>query len=234
MSIILRLENIVSGYGSMQVLHDVSLDVEEGKIVSLLGPNGSGKTTVLRTIFGVISPWEGKIIFKDEDISGTPPEQVARKGICYVPQEGNIFPNLTVRENLEMGAYLRNDDIKATMEEVFEFFPALTNRRKSRGGELSGGMRQMLAIGRAMMMNPKVLMLDEPSTGLAPNLVDQIFENIKDLNKTGMTVFLVEQNAQALNCSDHSYILEGGEKRAEGKAADLAKDENIGRMYLGR
>ena len=234
MSALLSLQNITSGYGSMQVLHDVSLDVEERQIVSLLGPNGSGKTTVLRTIFGVIQPWQGKVLFRENDISGTPPDRVARMGICYVPQEGNIFPNLTVKENLEMGAYLRTDDIRGTLEEVYEFFPALTNRRKSRAGELSGGMRQMLAIGRAMMMNPALLMLDEPSTGLAPNLVDQIFENIRDLNKTGMTIFLVEQNAQALGCSDHSYILEGGEKRAEGKASDLAKDEDIGRMYLGR
>jgi len=234
MSSILQLQNITSGYGSMEVLHDVSLEVEEKQIVSLLGPNGSGKTTVLRTIFGVIHPWQGSILYKGEDISGTPPEKTARLGICYVPQEGNIFPNLTVRENLEMGAYLRSDDIRHTMEEVFEFFPALTDRRRSRAGELSGGMRQMLAIGRAMMMHPELLMLDEPSTGLAPNLVDQIFENIRDLNKTGMTVFLVEQNAQALNCSDHSYILEGGEKRAEGKASDLARDKDIGRMYLGR
>ncbi len=234
MSSILQLQNITSGYGSMEVLHDVSLEVEEKQIALLLGPNGSGKTTVLRTIFGVIHPWQGIVLYKGEDISGTPPEKTARLGMCYVPQEGNIFPNLTVLENLEMGAYLRNDDIRHTIEEVFEFFPALTDRRRSRAGELSGGMRQMLAIGRAMMMHPELLMLDEPSTGLAPSLVDQIFENIRDLNKTGMTVFLVEQNAQALNCSDYSYILEGGEKRSEGKASDLARDKDIGRMYLGR
>jgi neutral amino acid transport system ATP-binding protein len=230
----LRVENVVSGYGSMDVLHRLSLEVEEGKIVTLLGPNGSGKTTVLRTIFGVISPKEGKVFYKDEDITGTPPEKVARLGMCYVPQEENIFAALTVQENLEMGAFIRDDDYRTRMEEVFEFFPDLTNRRKSRAGDLSGGMRQMLAIGRALMLNPEMLLLDEPSTGLAPFLVEQIFERIKTLNKQGVTVFLVEQNAQALNCADRAYILEGGEKRAEGTAQELMNDEEIGKYYLGR
>jgi ABC-type branched-subunit amino acid transport system ATPase component len=230
----LRVENLVSGYGSMDVLHRLSLEVEEGKIVTLLGPNGAGKTTVLRTIFGVLTPKEGRVFYKDEDITGTPPEKVARLGMCYVPQEENIFAALTVQENLEMGAFIRDDDYRARMEEVFEFFPDLTNRRKSRAGDLSGGMRQMLAIGRALMLNPEMLLLDEPSTGLAPFLVEQIFERIKTLNKQGVTVFLVEQNAQALNCADRAYILEGGEKRAEGTAQELMNDEEIGKYYLGR
>ena len=230
----LRIENVVSGYGSMDVLHRLSLEVEEGKIVTLLGPNGSGKTTVLRTIFGILNPKEGKIFYNDEDITGTPPEKVARLGMCYVPQEENIFAALTVQENLEMGAFIREDDFRPRMEMVFEFFPDLTGRRKSRAGDLSGGMRQMLAIGRALMLNPEMLLLDEPSTGLAPFLVDQIFERIQTLNKQGMTVFLVEQNAQALNCADRAYILEGGEKRAEGTAQELMNDEEIGKYYLGR
>jgi len=144
----LRVDNVTSGYGSMEVLHGVSLEVEKGQIVSVLGPNGSGKTTLLRTVFGEVTPWEGKIYYKDEDISGRPPEQIARIGICYVPQEQNIFPSLSVQENLEMGAFIRNDDIRPRMEEVFSLFPDLTDRRRSRAGELSGGMRQMLAIGR--------------------------------------------------------------------------------------
>jgi len=230
----LRIENVVSGYGSMDVLHRLSLEVEEGKIVTLLGPNGAGKTTVLRTIFGVVSPKEGKVFYDGQDISGLPPEKVTRLGMSYVPQEENIFAALTVQENLEMGAFIRDDDFRPRMEMVFEFFPDLTNRRKSRAGDLSGGMRQMLAIGRALMLNPQMLLLDEPSTGLAPFLVEQIFERIQTLNKQGVTVFLVEQNAQALSCADHAYILEGGEKRAEGTAQELMNDEEIGKHYLGR
>jgi ABC-type branched-subunit amino acid transport system ATPase component len=230
----LRTEGVVSGYGSMEVLHGISLEVQEGQIVTLLGPNGSGKTTLLRTIFGVISPWQGKIYYKDEDISGFSPENMARRGMCYVPQEENIFPSLTVQENLEMGAFIRKDDWRPRVEEIYEMFPDLTDRRKSQAGELSGGMRQMLAIGRALMLNPELLLLDEPSTGLAPFLVDAIFENIQQLNKQGVTVFLVEQNAQALKCAEKAYILEGGEKKAEGNAQELMADEEIGRLYLGR
>jgi ABC-type branched-subunit amino acid transport system ATPase component len=230
----LQMKNVVSGYGSMDVLHQLSLEVEEGKIVTLLGPNGSGKTTVLRTIFGVLTPKQGRVFYKGEDITGLQPERVARLGMCYVPQEENIFAALTVQENLEMGAFIREDDFRPRMEEVFELFPDLTNRRRSRAGELSGGMRQMLAIGRALMLNPEMLLLDEPSTGLAPFLVEQIFERIETLNKQGVTVFLVEQNAEALRCADRAYILEGGEKRAEGTAQELMNDEEIGRVYLGR
>ena len=230
----LRLEGVVSGYGSMEVLHGISLEVEEGKIVTLLGPNGSGKTTLLRTIFGVISPWQGKIYYKDEDISGLSPEGMTRRGMCYVPQEDNIFPSLTVQENLEMGAFIRKDDWRPRMEEIFDLFPDITDRRKSPAGDLSGGMRQMVAIGRALMLNPTLLMLDEPSTGIAPVLVDAIFEMIQKLNKQGVTVFLVEQNAQALKCAEKAYILEGGEKKAEGNARELLADEEIGKLYLGR
>jgi len=234
MSNLLRMEDVVSGYGSMEVLHGISLEVEEGQIVTLLGPNGSGKTTLLRTVFGVVNPWQGKIYYKDEEINGLSPENMARRGMCYVPQEENIFPSLTVQENLEMGAFIRNDDWEPRVEEIYEMFPDLTNRRKSRAGELSGGMRQMLAIGRALMLNPQLLLLDEPSTGIAPFLVDAIFENITRLNEQGVTVFLVEQNAQALKCAEKAYILEGGEKKAEGSAQELMADEEIGRLYLGR
>jgi len=232
---ILRVENVVSGYRAMEVLHELSLEVEEGQIVSVLGPNGAGKTTLLRTIFGVLRPWKGKIYLRGEDISGFPPERLVRMGMAYIPQEYNIFPSLTVQENLEMGAFIREDDIGPRMEEIYELFPDLTDRRKSRAGELSGGMRQMLALGRALMLNPEVLLLDEPSTGLAPFLVDAIFDRIERLNKQGMTVFLVEQNAaKALQSSDRAYILEGGEKKAEGNAGEMLEDEEIGRLYLGR
>jgi ABC-type branched-subunit amino acid transport system ATPase component len=232
---LLQVEDVISGYGAMEVLHGLSLEVEEGQIVSMLGPNGAGKTTLLRTIFGVLRPWKGKIYFKGEDITGFPPERLVRMGIAYIPQEYNIFPSLTVEENLEIGAFVREDDIRPRMEEIYELFPDLTDRRKSRAGELSGGMRQMLAIGRALMLNPDLLLLDEPSTGLAPFLVDAIFDRIKDLNGQGVTIFLVEQNAhKALEISDRAYVLEGGEKRAEGSARELLEDEEIGKLYLGR
>lgn len=232
---VLQVENVISGYGSMEVLHGLSLQVEEEEIVSMLGPNGAGKTTLLRTIFGVVKPWRGKIYYKGEDISGFPPERLVRMGLAYIPQEYNIFPSLTVQENLEMGAFVREDDIRPRVEEIFELFPDISDRRKSRAGELSGGMRQMLAIGRALMLNPEMLLLDEISTGLAPFLVDAIFERVEQLNKQGVTVFLVEQNApKALKTSDRVYILEGGETKAEGSAQDIAQDEEIGRLYLGR
>jgi len=230
----LRMENVTSGYGSMEVLHGISLEVPEGKIVTILGPNGSGKTTILRTVFGEIRPTEGRVIYRDQDISGMHPDNVARLGMGYVPQEANVFAALTVQENLEMGAFLRNDDYRPRMEEIFGMFPEINPRRKSRAGELSGGMRQMLAIGRALMLNPETLLLDEPSTGLAPFLVDQIFEKIQELNRSGVTVLLVEQNAQALRCADLAYILEGGEKKAEGTAQELMNDAEIAKHYLGR
>jgi neutral amino acid transport system ATP-binding protein len=232
---ILKVEHAVSGYGSMEVLHGLSIEVEEKEVVCLLGPNGAGKTTLLRTIFGVLAPRQGKVYFKGKDISGFPPDRIVRMGMCYVPQEENIFPSLTVQENLEMGAFIRENDIRPRMEEIYELFPDLTDRRRSRAGELSGGMRQMLAIGRALMLNPELLLLDEPSTGLAPVLVDAIFDRIERLNEQGVTVFLVEQNAyKALQSSDRAYILEGGEKKAEGTAQEIAADEEIGRLYLGR
>lgn len=232
---ILNVENITSGYGSMEVLHGLSLEVEEGQIVSVLGPNGAGKTTLLRSIFGVIHPTRGKITLNGEDITALSPEQLVKKGLSYVPQEENIFPALSVQENLEMGAFVREDDIRPRMEEIFQLFPDLEGRRGSRAGNLSGGMRQMLAIGRALMLNPRMLLLDEPSTGLAPFLVDAIFERVAALNEQGVTLLIVEQNApKAFECSDRVYVLEGGEKKAEGTADEIEADEEIGRLYLGR
>ncbi len=232
---ILQVDNVVSGYGSMEVLHELSLAVEKGEIVAMLGPNGAGKTTLLRTIFGVVTPWSGEIYYNGEDISGFPPERLVRTGMAYIPQEYNIFPSLTVQENLEMGAFVREDDIRPRIEEIFELFPDIADRRKSRAGELSGGMRQMLAIGRALMLNPEMLLMDEISTGLAPFLVDAIFERIRQLNEQGVTIFLVEQNApKALQASDRVYIIEGGEKKAEGSPQAIAADEEIARLYLGR
>jgi len=231
---ILEVKNVVSGYGSMEVLHDISLDVEGGQIASVLGPNGAGKTTILRTIFGEITPEKGKVLFKGQDITGFHPEEVARIGIGYVPQENNVFDDMTINENLEMGAFIRKDDWQPRAEEIYELFPDLIARKKDKAGFLSGGMRQMLAIGRALMLNPEMLLLDEPSTGLAPFLVNDMFEKIKQLNKLGVTMLLVEQNTQALQCSHKSYIVEGGEKKAEGSSKELLEDKEIGKLYLGR
>jgi len=231
---ILKVEKVVSGYEHMQILHQLSLEVQEGQIVSLLGPNGAGKTTLLRVIFGILPLRQGKVYFKGEDISDIPPERMPRLGMCYVPQEENVFPSLTIQENLEIGAFILKTSCKARMEEVYGLFPDLSNRRKSRAGELSGGMRQMLAIGRALMLNPQMLLLDEPSSGLSPLLVDIIFDRIKKLNEAGVTIFLVEQNAQALQCADRAYILEGGEMKAEGSSREILKDKEIGSLYLGR
>ena len=232
---ILEVNDVVSGYGSMEVLHELSLVIEEGEIVAMLGPNGAGKTTLLRTIFGLVPPWSGSVHYKGEDISGFPPERLVQMGLAYIPQEYNIFASLTVEENLEMGAFTRNDDIHPRIEEIFELFPDIAERRKSRAGELSGGMRQMLAIGRALMLNPEVLLMDEISTGLAPFLVDAIFARVRELNDEGVTIFLVEQNApKALQNSDRVYVIEGGEKKAEGKPEEIATDEEISRLYLGR
>jgi len=231
---ILEVKNIVSGYGSMEVLHDISLNMVGGQIVSVLGPNGAGKTTLLRTIFGEITPQKGQVLFKGQDITGFHPEEIARLGMCYVPQENNVFDSLTIHENLEMGAFIRKDDWQPRAEEIYELFPDLIERKHDKAGFLSGGMRQMLAIGRALMLNPELLLLDEPSTGLAPFLVDDMFKKIQELNKQGVTVLLVEQNTQALQCSQKSYIIEGGEKKAEGSAEELLKDKEIGKLYLGR
>ncbi len=231
---LLSVQNVVSGYNEMEILHGVSIEVSEGEIVSLIGPNGAGKSTLLKTIFGLLSAWEGEIRFGGEDISRLPPEQIVRRGICYVPQVDNIFPSLTVEENLEMGAYLRNDDFRAQMEEVYALFPDLADRRKTPAGKLSGGMRQMVAFGRALMLQPRMLLLDEPSAGLAPMVVELIFERIQTINQQGVTILMVEQNArQALACSHRGYVLVDGRNRLEGTGQELLADEEIGRLFLG-
>lgn len=231
----LRVENIVSGYGSMEVLHSFSLEVGKGEIVSMLGPNGAGKTTLFRTIFGIVKPWEGKVFYQGEEINNLEPEKLVRMGLGYIPQEYNIFPSLSVHENLQMGSFIEDEGWQDRAEEIYELFPDIADRRKSRAGELSGGMRQMLAIGRALMLKPDFLLMDEISTGLAPFLVDAIFERVEMLNEQGVTIFLVEQNAaKALKHSDRVYILAGGEIKGEGSAVEIADDEEIGRLYLGR
>ncbi|MGD9350012.1 MAG: ABC transporter ATP-binding protein, partial [Desulfobacterales bacterium] len=191
---ILEAENITAGYTTeVNILNDVDIRLKSGQIVSVIGPNGAGKSTLLKTIFGILKPVNGKIRLKDEDITGLKPDKVAQKGISYVPQVDNVFPSLTIQENLEMGAFTRDDDYSGRLNEIYELFPVLGERKKQKAGQLSGGQRQMVAMGRALMVDPRVLLLDEPSAGLAPNLVEMIFEKIIAINKIGVSMIIVEQ-----------------------------------------
>lgn len=231
---LLSVENVVSGYGEMEILHDISIDVEEGEIVTIIGPNGAGKSTLMKTVFGLLRTWEGMIHFDGQDITHLAPEQIVRRGMSYVPQVDNIFPALTVDENLEMGAYLRNDDFRPQMEDVYVLFPDIADRRDTQAGKLSGGMRQMVAFGRALMLEPRMLLLDEPSAGLAPMVVEMIFDRVRAINEQGITILIIEQNArQALEHSDRGYVLVDGRNRLDGPGKELLANEEIGRLFLG-
>jgi len=233
--IILQAENITAGYTrEVNILSDVNIRLESGQIVSIIGPNGAGKSTLLKTIFGILKPTNGKISLKDEDITGLKPDKVANKGISYVPQVDNVFPSLTIQENLEMGAFIRNDDYSRRLNEIYELFPILGERKKQKAGQLSGGQRQMVAMGRALMVDPQVLLLDEPSAGLSPKLVEMIFEKIIDINKTGVSMIIVEQNArEALKMANHGYVLAMGRNVLDDSGDALLANEEIGRLYLG-
>jgi ABC-type branched-subunit amino acid transport system ATPase component len=232
---LLEFDNVVSGYGEMEILHGVSVRVEDCEIVSIIGPNGAGKSTLVKTVFGLLNTWEGNIVFAEEDITGLSPEQIVRKGMCYVPQVDNTFSTLTVQENLEMGAYIRDDDFRPRIEEIFELFPDIEDRRRTRVDKLSGGMRQMVALGRALMLDPQMLLLDEPSAGLAPLVVDMIFDRIKAINQQGVTLLIIEQNARkALENSDRGYVLVDGKNRLDGPGPELLADEQIGELFLGK
>ena len=218
----------------VDILHGVNLSLEEGQIVSVIGPNGAGKSTLLKTIFGLLQPRNGKISFKGEDITGLKPEKIVQKGISYVPQVENVFPNLSVQENLEMGAFIRSDDFSHKFEEIFALFPVLEEKRKQKVRHLSGGQRQMVAMGRALMLDPEIILLDEPSACLAPLLVSNIFEMIKEINSNGISIIIVEQNAKkALEMADHGYVLAMGENVLDDTGAALLANEGIGRLYLG-
>jgi ABC-type branched-subunit amino acid transport system ATPase component len=233
--IILEAENITAGYTTeVNILYDVGIRLKSGQIVSVIGPNGAGKSTLLKTIFGILKPTNGKISLKDEDITGLKPDKIANKGISYVPQVDNVFPSLTIQENLEMGAFIRNDDYSQRLNEIYELFPMLGDRRKQKAGQLSGGQRQMVAMGRALMLDPQVLLLDEPSAGLSPKLVDMIFERIRDINKTGVSMIIVEQNArEALKMANHGYVLAMGRNVLDDSGEALLANEEVGRLYLG-
>ena len=231
---LLKAENITAGYGEMDILHEVSIELQEGEIVALIGPNGAGKSTLMKTIFGLLKPRSGRVTLGDRDITGLEPDQIVRLGVCYVPQTDNVFPSLTVKENLEMGAFILNEDLEPRIERVYTVFPDLKRFQNTKAGALSGGQRQMLAMGRALMLDPKVLLLDEPSAGLAPKLVELIFEKIIDINKTGVSILMVEQNAkQALKMSNRGYVLATGRNRFEGSGQDLLNDPQVAKLYLG-
>ncbi len=233
---ILRVENLHTFYGQIEALKGISLEVNEGEIVSLIGANGAGKSTTLKTISGQLVPVEGRIDFMGDGIAGLPAHKVTEKGIIQVPEGRRIFPRMTVEENLEMGAFLRKDKagIAESMERVFTLFPRLRERRMQKGGTLSGGEQQMLATGRGMMATPKLLMLDEPSMGLAPVVVEMIFETIQKLNAEGVPILLVEQNAaMALAIAHRGYVLETGTIALEGTGRGLLTNERVRKTYLG-
>ncbi len=231
---ILKIEGITAGYTKVDILHEVNIRVKPGEIVSVIGPNGAGKSTLLKTIFGILNPREGNVTLKNEDITGLKPDKIARKGISYVPQVDNIFPSMTIQENLEMGAFIRNDDYSQRLDEIYDLFPILKERRKQKAGQLSGGQRQMVAMGRALMVDPRVLLLDEPSAGLSPILVSDIFEKIIEINETGVSIIIVEQNArEALKMANHGYVLAMGKNVLDDKGDALLANEEVGRLYLG-
>lgn len=233
---LLKLTNIETFYGKIQALKGINLEVEEGKIVTLLGGNGAGKSTTMKTIAGLLKPRKGMVEFLGEKVTGMRPDQLLRKGIALVPEGRAILATMTVLENLEMGAYHRKDNgVKQDIRDVMKRFPILEERQSQLAGTLSGGQQQMLAIARALLSKPKLILLDEPSMGLAPLIVAEIFEIIKEINREGTTVLLVEQNAkQALKIADYGYVMETGKIIIEGVASDLLQDERIVEAYLGR
>ncbi len=231
---VLAVKGLDAGYGDLQVLYDVHLEVRAGERVLVFGPNGAGKSTLMKAIFGLVRPWQGSIQFRGQEISTLLPEQIVALGMSYVPQLDNVFPGLTVEENLEIGGVLDRPHTRQRMAEMFELFPVLAERRRQPARTLSGGERQMLAMARALMLKPSLLLLDEPSAGLAPLLVAETFRRIVEINETGTAILMVEQNAkQALEIAHRGYVLETGRNRFEGSGAELLASEELGRLYLG-
>lgn len=231
---VLKIEDLKVSYGGIEAVRGISFEVKQGEIVTLIGANGAGKSSTLRTISGLVRPAGGKVIFEGDDITAKDPTAIVQKGLMMVPEGRKIFPNLTVLENLKIGAYLRKDDLSADIERVFEYFPRLKERSWQEGGTLSGGEQQMLAVGRALMGRPKLLMMDEPSLGLAPIVVQGIFEIIKQINDAGTTVLLIEQNANmALHVANRAYVIENGRISMEGTGRELLEDEKVRAAYLG-
>lgn len=233
--IVLRVDNVEAGYTpGVPILRGANIEVRSGEIVTVLGPNGAGKSTLIKAIAGLVPIFGGKVSLLDKDITGRPPHTLVGEGLAYVPQVNNVFHRLTVEENLEMGAFTRKSGIARRLEETYALFPDLARLRKHPAGKLSGGQRQMVAFGRALMVEPRLLMLDEPSAGLSPKLVGMVFDNVKQVRDTGVTILMVEQNAKAgLLISDRGYVLAEGKEQLEDRADALLKNPEVGELYLG-
>lgn len=231
---LLTAQDIYAGYGEADILQGINLNVGANEIVVIVGPNGAGKSTAMKAVFGLVPIRQGRIEYVGEDITNQPPERMVTRGIAYVPQEANVFPSLSVLENLELGAYAIAGDITPRLEKVYEIFPRLKERRQQPAGVMSGGERQMVAMGRALMIEPRLLMLDEPTAGLSPRLIDETFERIREINALGIGVLMVEQNArQALAIADRGYVLASGRNRHEDTGAGLLADPEVAKMFLG-
>lgn len=231
---LLTAQGIYAGYGEADILQGISLTVGANEVVVIVGPNGAGKSTAMKAVFGLVPIRQGRIEYVGEDITNQPPERMVARGIAYVPQEANVFPSLSVLENLELGAYAIAGDITPRLEKVYEIFPRLKERRQQQAGVMSGGERQMVAMGRALMIEPRLLMLDEPTAGLSPRLIDETFERIREINALGIGVLMVEQNArQALAIADRGYVLASGRNRHEDTGAGLLADPEVAKMFLG-
>ena len=227
-------ENLVGGYGGENILNDCSVSVNKGEISVIVGPNGAGKSTAMKAMLGMLKLNQGKVFLDGKDISNFSPQDRVASGISFVPQTMNIFNELTVRENLEMGAYLREDDLDETFEEMYSLFPILHEKKEQMAGELSGGQRQQVAVGRALMTQPNVLMLDEPTAGVSPVVMDELFDKIIDIKKTGVAIIIVEQNAkQALSIADYGYVLVAGKNKFTGKGSELLNDTEVRKAFLG-
>jgi neutral amino acid transport system ATP-binding protein len=232
---LLRVESVFAGYvPGLDILQGTNLYVAPGELIAIIGPNGAGKSTLAKCICGLVPPHTGQVIFEGKNVAKQKPNEIVGLGMCYVPQIANVFRSLTVEENLEMGAFVRTVPLGPLKQKIYDAFPKLEQRRKQQAGTLSGGERQMLAMGRAMMLDPKLLILDEPSAALSPILVDEIFAKIKEINQNGVSIILVEQNARkALSMADRGYVLDSGRDRYEGPGPDLLNDPKVGALYLG-
>ena len=231
---VLSINNLSGGYGEADILHGVSLEINAGEIVVVIGPNGAGKSTAMKAVFGLLRLSGGSVHLAGEEITNMDPAEVVNKGVCYVPQTNNVFPTLTVHENLEMGAYIRKDDFRPRLQEIYEMFPPLAEKKRQAAGELSGGQRQMVAMGKALMLEPTLLMLDEPTAGLSPIYRNEIFQIVRQINDSGVPILMVEQNAkQSLAVASRGYVLVDGQNRTTGKGTDLLNDPEIAKMFLG-
>ncbi|SEO72077.1 branched-chain amino acid transport system ATP-binding protein [Halogranum amylolyticum] len=231
---LLRVDSLDAGYGDLQILTDLDLEVDDGEYVTIVGPNGAGKSTAMKSVFGLTTHMGGTVTFDDDDITGLAPEEIIHYGVGYVPQNDNIFDSLTVRENLEMGAYILDEVPEPALRAVFERFPILEDRQEQKAGTMSGGQRQMLAMGRALMLEPELLLLDEPSAGLAPDLVDDMFDRIDEINDGGTAILMVEQNAkEALRRCDRGYVLVNGKNGYVGSGDELLGDDEVRQRFLG-